>query len=307
MTDAVGDAVGINDSGERMIPALHRPSLLYAEHWTRYLVAAEIVLGKRVLDIASGSGYGSSLLAESAASVVGVDVSEEAVAYATATYGTPNLEFRHGDAQSIPLADDSVDVVVTFETIEHVADYHRFVMEIDRVLAPGGIALVSTPNDLEFVEGNHFHLHEFVYDELLELLAPHFAHITPYFQATWQAVAVGTEQDLGTEGVVQAEIHNLAPLERDQFLYFYLVCSREPSSATVPTVVALGGHHSDRANQVKDQEALRLIEDLSAIVESTQRDLAATRRDLEAVTSTKSYALAKRLSAVAGRLRPSRD
>ncbi|MBO3086701.1 class I SAM-dependent methyltransferase [Cellulomonas dongxiuzhuiae] len=300
------DALGIDNDGERMIPAFHRPSLLYAEHLTRYLAAAEIVRGKRVLDIASGSGYGSSLLAGTAASVVGVDVSEVAVSYAARTYGAGNLEFRHGDAEKIPLEDDSVDVVVTFETIEHVADYHRFVAEIDRVLAPGGIALVSTPNDLEFVEGNHFHLHEFVYDELLELLAPHFGHISPYFQATWQAVAIGTLEQFATEGVVQAEIHNLAPLERDQYLYFYLVCSREPTDATVPSVLALGGHHSDRAIQQRDLGTQGRIDALETALAQAHRDLAQAHHDLDTVRATRSHRIATGLSSVAGRLRLAR-
>ncbi|QHT56330.1 class I SAM-dependent methyltransferase [Cellulomonas sp. H30R-01] len=300
MTDAVdADTVDIENDGERMIPAFHRPSLLYAEHLTRYQAAAEIVRGKRVLDIASGSGYGSSLLAGTAASVVGVDVSEVAVAYATRQYGADNLEFRHGNAEHIPLEDDSVDVVVTFETIEHVEDYRAFVAEIDRVLAPGGIALVSTPNDLEFVEGNHYHLHEFVYDELRELLAPHFAHVKPFFQATWQAVAVGTQEDFSTEGVVEATVHNLAPLERDQFLYFYFVCSREPTDATVPTVLALGGHHSDRAIQQRDLATQARLEELEVA-------LAGARHDLEVLRSTRSHRIATGISSVAHKLRLTR-
>lgn len=285
------------DHSERMVPELHQPSLLYAEHFTRYLAAQPLVVGKRVLDIASGSGYGSHLLAQGAASVVGVDISPDAVEYATATYPRPNLEFRRGDATAIPLDDASVDVVVTFETIEHVADYRAFLAEVDRVLAPGGIALVSTPNDIEFVEGNHFHLHQFVYDELVDLLGEWFPYREPYFQATWTVAAVGPESMLSTAGPVEAAVVNLAPLERDQYLYFYVVCSKRPVHEVVPSVVGLGAHHSDRALQLKaraqDDETARRV---ASEVESARRDLAT-------ITATRSYRLARRLSRLAGMLR----
>jgi len=298
------DTSTIDNDGERMVPEIHRPSLMYAEHVTRYLAAADLVRGKRVLDIASGSGYGGHLLARTAASVVGVDLSSDAVAYARAHYPAPNLEFRQGSAERIPLDDASVDVVTTFETIEHVEDYRGFVAEIDRVLAPGGVAVVSTPNDLEFIEGNHFHLHEFVYDELVELLAERFAHIRPYFQATWKAVAVATEDAFDREGTVDVEVHNLAPLERDQFLYFYLVCGREAADVEVPVrgLLALGAHWSDRERQTIDLGLIAELDGLRAQVAALTAERDGLRDDLRAVTSTRAYGLARRLSAVAGRL-----
>lgn len=302
-------SASLEDNGERMIPELHRPSLLYAEHLTRYLVAQEVVRGKRVLDIASGSGYGSHLLAETAASVVGVDVSEEAVRYATATFQRPNLEYRHGDAVAIPADDASVDVLVTFETIEHVADYRAFMAEIDRVLAPDGVALISTPNDLEFVEGNHFHLHEFVHDELLDLVRPHFAHIAPYFQGTWKAVAVGPEELFTTEGPAQVPVLNLAPLEQDRLLYFYLVCSRRPLTEELSSVLALGGHYSDRVLLEQEQVFVTRIDELQGRVRALEEELASARaeaaaraQDLRTVQATRSYRAARGAASVLARV-----
>lgn len=285
-----------DDHAERMVPELHRPSLMYAEHMTRYLAAQPLVAGKRVLDIASGSGYGSHLLAQTAASVTGVDVSATAVDYARATYPADNLEFRVGDATDIPLPDASVDVVVTFETIEHVADYRRFLGEIDRVLAPDGLAIISTPNDIEFVEGNHFHLHEFVYDELVELVRERFDHVEPYFQGTWTAAAVGPAAVLGEGGPLTADVINLAPLAQDQFLYFYLLCARRPVTEAVRPLVGLGAHHSDRRIQL---EGIARDERTRAEREDA---VAAARADLEAIMATRSYRLARRLSALAARL-----
>jgi len=242
----------IDGDGERMVPQLHAATLMYSEHVTRYLAALPLVAGKRVLDIASGSGYGTNLLAQSAAHVVGVDASQEAVTYATDVYGSDNSEFHVGDATSIPLADRSVDVVVSFETIEHLEDYRAFVAEVDRVLADDGVFLLSTPNDLEFVQDNHFHLHQFTYDELVGLVRPRFAHIEPYFQATWKAVLLAPLSMIDTEGPVDTAVLNLSPLSPEQTLYFYLVCSRSPVVETVEPLLALGGHYSDRVQRVND-------------------------------------------------------
>lgn len=288
------------DHSERMVPELHQPSLLYAEHYTRYLAAQPLVAGKRVLDIASGSGYGSHLLAQGATSVVGVDISSDAVEYATATYTRPNLEFRRGDATAIPLDDGSVDVVVTFETIEHVTDYRAFLAEVERVLAPDGIALVSTPNDIEFVEGNHFHLHQFVYDELLDLLGEWFPHREPYFQATWAVAAVGPQSMFSTAGPVEAAVVNLAPLQPDQYLYFYVVCSKRPVHEVIPSIVGFGAHHSDRALQlearVRDDETARVL----------AREVESARAELTTIVATRSYRLARRLSRLASIVRRER-
>ena len=278
-------AFELEDDGERMVPALHRNSLLYAEHYTRYLVAAEIVRGKRVLDIASGSGYGSQLLARSAESVIGVDRDERAVAYARAQFSADNLEFRTGDATRIPVDDKSIDVLVTFETIEHVDDYRAFLREIDRVLADDGLALISTPNDLEFAEGNHFHLHEFVLDELLKLVGAHFDHVVEYFRATWKAVAVGTAAAFATEGPIEAPVLNLAPLTPERYLYFYLLCSRRPISERLDPVVALGGHYSDRMLLGRDRAHVSTVERLDAEVGRLTAQLSGARESGEALTA----------------------
>lgn len=143
---------------ERMVPEYHEGKLIYAEHVTRYLAAQSVVKDKVVLDIASGSGYGTKILAESAKFVYGVDVNEAAVNYSKKKYASKNIEYLVGDGESIPLKDNSVDVVITFETIEHIKNYSKFLDEVARVLKPDGLAIVSTPNDLEFAEGNHFSL-----------------------------------------------------------------------------------------------------------------------------------------------------
>ena len=108
------------------------------EHLHRYFLPVSSAEDRDVLDIASGEGYGAMLLAQVAKSVVGVDVSEEAVAHARLAYSRSNLRFLKGDARSIPLPDNCIDVVVSFETLEHFYDDDQFLSEVRRVLHPGG-------------------------------------------------------------------------------------------------------------------------------------------------------------------------
>src|SRR5262245_54184375 len=100
-------------TGERVVP--HIEGVIGLQPLHRYLAARRLVQGKRVLDIACGEGYGSDLLAGAAAKVIGVDLDEASVVHARQTYARPNLEFLQGDATAIPIADSSVDVVVSFE------------------------------------------------------------------------------------------------------------------------------------------------------------------------------------------------
>ena len=138
----------LRDTGERMVPEFHKGKLIYAEHTSRYKCAESLVKGKLVLDIASGSGYGTQMLAQVASKVYGVDNNEEAIKYARKNFSAANIEYKLGNGEMIPMEDDSVDVVVTFETIEHIQDHTRFLREIKRVLKPDGLLLISTPNDL---------------------------------------------------------------------------------------------------------------------------------------------------------------
>lgn len=297
---------------ERMIPEFHKDRLIYAEHVTRYQAAMAVVENKIVLDIASGSGYGTKMLAESAKHVYGVDVNKVAIQYSKERYSGENIDYLIGDGESIPLPNDSVDVVVTFETIEHIKDYKKFLDETERVLRSDGIAIISTPNDLEFAEGNHFHLHEFKYEELLSLCRMHFKNIDSYFQSTWKYVAVGTESELekDSEGVT----FNLTKKTRDQHLYFYLVCSNRKITEKLPRISALGEHYSDRQLHAQDlwhenreaelfREVERLIKDLEhsqfnlgkseALVKSKENELFTAKQELELIHNSKSWKAAQ--------------
>ena len=148
------------------------------EHLHRYAIAHELASGRDVLDIACGEGYGSNLLSGSAKSVVGVDIDQEIVRHAISKYRSANLEFRHGSADSIPLPDASVDVVVSFETLEHHDKHDEMYAEIKRVLRKDGVLIISTPDKYFFSDEtghrNEYHVKELYLSEFTELNQRYF-------------------------------------------------------------------------------------------------------------------------------------
>lgn len=177
-------------NGERFTSAFGGQTAI--EHWHRYLLARELVRDRDVLDIACGEGYGSALLAQTARSVVGVDLSATTISHAQASYERPNLRYFEGSALEIPLAEASVDMVVSFETLEHFREHHAFLHEIKRVLRPGGTLLISTPDRDNYspvtTPPNEYHQLELTTEEFLSLLRQYFSSVT----AQGQRVLLGS-------------------------------------------------------------------------------------------------------------------
>lgn len=169
-------------TGERMVPE-RADSATFWEHVYRYRFACRYVGGKRVLDIACGEGYGSAAMRSAgASSVIGVDIAPDAVEHAKQKYA---IDARVGDAARIPVADKSVDVVVSFETIEHVEDPSKFIDECDRVLGPGGILVISTPHKDVYrtcTPNNPFHVSELSEAEFRTIVGRHFPTIQMFEQ-----------------------------------------------------------------------------------------------------------------------------
>jgi ubiquinone/menaquinone biosynthesis C-methylase UbiE len=164
-------------TGERLVTQIDN-DISTIEHLHRYALALEFVEEKYVLDIASGEGYGSNLLAQKAKRVIGVDISKEAVEFASQKYERSNLEFRYGTADRIPVEDKSVDIVVSFETLEHHHKHDEMMREIKRILKADGILIMSTPDKSIYEKrcpDNPFHLKEITFDEFKELINKYFS------------------------------------------------------------------------------------------------------------------------------------
>lgn len=138
-------------------------------HYQRYETAARYVQGKRVLDIACGTGYGSQMLGlRGASTVVGVDRSQETVEYAKNNYQTPNVEFVCADAEQFEWQ-EQFDVIVSFETIEHLHYPIKFIERLRNLLVPGGDLIVSVPLG-ETRHVDPYHLHAFSQEQVFELV-----------------------------------------------------------------------------------------------------------------------------------------
>ncbi len=169
-------------TGERFMPT--EQGRIRLEHYHRYAVVLDLVKNKLVLDVACGEGYGSSLMSTFAMSVTGVDISDEAVRYAAAKYKNKNLKFQQGSAIALDFSDASFDIVISFETIEHLAEQEQMIAELRRVLKPDGILVISSPNRTiyseESGEVNHFHIKELDFNEFDLLLKQQFP-VVHYF------------------------------------------------------------------------------------------------------------------------------
>jgi len=172
--------------GDFLVPSAV-PENIYQEHISRYEFAARLTTNKVILDIACGSGYGASFLKKRGAkTVVGGDVHEDAIEYAKMRH-EEELYFLRLDAMHLPFSKNTFDVIVSFETIEHLKDNRRFLSVCKEVLKKDGFFVCSTPNGLvTFSDSgrplNPFHVCEFTVKEFYDLLNEYFRHVSIYAQ-----------------------------------------------------------------------------------------------------------------------------
>lgn len=180
---------------ERLVPGGEFWNELVGEHKSRYLFAARYGQGRRVLDAGCGVGYGSRMLVEAGASeVIAVDISDEALAIARQRFSHSRVAFIKDDCQTLTRVTGPFEVVVAFESLEHVSDAAGFVRRISELLSTSGIFVVSTPNKLVSPQGNGrplnpFHVREFTPDEFQDLLGKHFSDVSMMGQRWTAALA----------------------------------------------------------------------------------------------------------------------
>jgi ubiquinone/menaquinone biosynthesis C-methylase UbiE len=221
-------------TGERFTPECSGE--IWHEHWHRYLFAQRLAPGKVVLDVACGEGYGSAFMAKQGATVIGVDVDAAAIGHAKSRYSNiPGLSFSQGSATKLPLADASIDMIVSFETLEHLAEQEEMLAEFRRVLRPDGFLVMSSPNRPIYSDAmnhrNEYHVRELDRDELAELLKPHFPVVRWYgqrlvFQSMlWVLDSIpGSAENLQNAGAHGDPVPGTIPP-----MYYLVICSRELS------------------------------------------------------------------------------
>lgn len=275
-------------TGERFTPECERE--IWYEHFHRYVFALEFIRGLNVLDAACGEGYGSALMANSAASVTGVDLSEQAIAHASGRYQRDNLQFQQGDCTALPFGDDQFDAVVSFETLEHLEDQDGLMSEFRRVLKPEGFLLISTPDKAVYSDQqdhqNEFHVKELYRDQFETLLNRYYPAVRLWGQklvfqsAIWSldpfpGVTVHHERD--------GEIHT-SSTPRHEAVYLLALCAARQD--TLPSMDIGLSLFDDAAQSVYQHYYHEIRKNMAAggILLERDRELEALRRALEQAT-----------------------
>ncbi|WP_257385671.1 class I SAM-dependent methyltransferase [Tahibacter caeni] len=273
-------------TGERFTPECVRE--IWYEHWHRYALVRAWARGRRVLDAACGEGYGSALLAQVADSVLGLDVDPVAVSHARERYvAAANLRFDQADATRLQLPAASFDLVVSFETLEHVQAQDALLDGLGHALADDGLLVISSPDKATYSDAagfrNEYHVRELYRDEFEALLRRRYPHVRLYAQrllfqsAIWSVDppdlgAAGHYVTAGRDGGVEDGLA-YAPM------YYIAVCSRRP----LPELPA-ASWFGDRDESVyqhynheirKNMAAGARIAELEAQVEALRREQAA--------------------------------
>lgn len=297
--------MSLEPTGERFLPSQWGGELVHAEHLARYRLAAQVAKNRKVLDVACGEGYGSALLAGAGPeSVTGVDIDPDTVEHVRAVH---RVEAKVADIRELPFADGAFDLVVSFETIEHVEEPERALDELARVRADGGLLLISTPVAGQYKVDNEFHVREFGHNEFVAMLEARFPSVGLLYQHNWLMSAILDEKDLGQQDGVEpldvdlTKVRGIAPGHE---LYLLAVCGEKSEVGLRQVAVTAGTDEAhDLAHRLADavrtqEHYLREHEKVSALL----ADAVAVKESLLASPSWRLTAPVRAL----GRLRRAR-
>lgn len=163
-------------TGERFTPECVRE--IWYEHYHRYAFVQRLMKDKNVLDAACGEGYGSHILSDCAKKVTGVDIDCDSIKHACNRYKKDNLTYINESCTQLSFKDNSFDVVVSFETLEHLEQQQEMLLEFKRVLKEDGLLIISTPDKKHYSDAtafeNEFHVKELYRSEFKGLLDQHW-------------------------------------------------------------------------------------------------------------------------------------
>lgn len=226
------------------------------EHLHRYNAVLELASGKSVLDIACGEGFGSAILARKATSVYGVDISAEAISYAKEKYKRYNLNYKQGSIETLDFEDDSFDLIVSFETIEHVEELiqDKFLVEACRVLKKDGLLVISTPDKYLYTDvpnhRNPYHVKEFYFSEYKDFLKKKFKHVEFYNQNFGEYGLIVKRNEDAKEDVKL--INTMQSIKEGRFII--AICSNEE----IPKGISISSIYQ---NEVKQEDLFEESDD----------------------------------------------
>ena len=229
------------------------------EHLHRYALAMEYVAGKHVLDIACGEGYGSNFLAKSAASVTGVDIDQEVIRSAQQKYRQGNLQFLAGNASAVELQNGKFDVIVSFETLEHLVEQEATIAELKRLLQPQGILIISTPDKKWYTDvpgkQNPHHQKELYRSEFEKLLKGRFAHVHFLRQLYFSGSVLLPEADHSFNKLYEGSFDKITAHTETRAPYMIGIASDVPFAG--PGSSFFSGSHVLEAALLQQEAAIR--------------------------------------------------
>jgi SAM-dependent methyltransferase len=301
-------------SPERADPEQMAGHLMESEHRGRYLWAAQLAEGRKVLDAGCGTGYGTEILAAAGAQrAVGVDISQDAIEAARAYSSGSSSEFLLGNLHELPFEDGAFDLAICFEAIEHIEDQHLAISELRRILGSTGLLAISSPNRNVYPGGNPHHIHEYVPEELKGALESEFTNVRLYRQSSWLGAAVLDDEQsraIGVEAELTLRVIKIGSVEPGDEVFTLALAS--DGELPAPDAVALMGepfevrwweeqldeaiskrdheraeHHREQAEHHREQvEAERKHNELGSALLAVEVDLANAQNQIAQLDAT---------------------